>query len=204
VVVDLDRVRCAPDPLASAGIGDVVSNLSAVADWELAADDTGELVDGLAAAMARSAAHAVVHQPGHARSDEFLTVLAEALVLSGLAMAVAGSSRPCSGGDHEIMHAVDQLYPGTGSHGELAGAGALFCAYLREDPDQAELISACLARHGLPRTPADLGLSPAEFTKAVELAPATRPGRYTILERLGMSEAETAQRVEDYARAYAG
>jgi glycerol-1-phosphate dehydrogenase [NAD(P)+] len=204
VVVDLDRVRCAPDSLASAGIGDVVSNLSAVSDWELAAADTGELVDGLAAAMARSAAHAVVHQPGQARSDEFLTVLAEALVLSGLAMAVAGSSRPCSGGDHEIMHAVDQLYPGTGSHGELAGAGALFCAYLREDPGQAELIAACLARHGLPRTPADLGLSLAEFTKAVELAPATRPGRYTILERLGMSEAETAKRVEEYARAYAG
>src|SRR5271170_1125245 len=57
VVVDLDRVRRAPEPLASAGIGDVVSNLSAVADWELAAADTGEQVDGLAAAMARSAAH---------------------------------------------------------------------------------------------------------------------------------------------------
>ncbi len=204
VVVDLDRVRCAPDPLASAGIGDVVSNLSAVADWELAAADTAEQVDGLAAAMARSAAHAVLHQPGPAWSDEFLTVLAEALVLSGLAMAVAGSSRPCSGGDHEIMHAVDQLYPGTGSHGELAGAGALFCAHLRDDPSQAELISACLARHGLPRTPADLGLSLADFTRAVELAPATRPGRYTILERLSMSAAETAKRVEEYARAYAG
>ena len=204
VAVDLDRVRSAPDPLASAGIGDVVSNLSAVADWELAAADTGEQVDGLAAAMARSAAHAVLHQPGDARSDGFLTVLAEALVLSGLAMAVAGSSRPCSGGDHEIMHAIDQLYPGASSHGELAGVGALFCAHLRSDPGQAELISACLARHGLPRTPDDLGLSVAEFTKAVELAPATRPGRYTILERLGMSAVETARRVEEYVRAYAG
>jgi glycerol-1-phosphate dehydrogenase [NAD(P)+] len=204
VVVDLDRVRCAPDPLACAGIGDVVSNLSAVADWELAAADTGEQVDGLAAAMARSAAHAVLHQPGYAHSDEFLTVLAEALVLSGLAMAVAGSSRPCSGGDHEIMHAIDQLYPGTSSHGGLAGAGALFCAHLRADPGQAELISACLARHGLPRTPDDLGLSAADFAKAVELAPATRPGRYTILERLSMPAAEIAQRVEEYAQAYAG
>src|SRR5450432_323964 len=108
VVVDLDRVRGAPDPLASAGIGDVISNLSAVADWELSAADTGEHVDGLAAAMSRSAAQAVLHQPGTARSDEFLTVLAEALILSGLAMSVAGSSRPCSGGDHEIMHAIDQ------------------------------------------------------------------------------------------------
>ncbi len=50
IVVDLDRVRCAPEPLAIAGIGDVICNLSAVADWELSAADTGELVDGLAAA----------------------------------------------------------------------------------------------------------------------------------------------------------
>jgi len=204
VVVDLDRVRRAPDRLVTAGIGDVVADLSAVADWELAAADTGEQVDGLAVAMARSAAQAVLHLPGEARSDEFLTVLAEALIMSGLAMAVAGSSRPSSGGDHEIMHAIDQLYPGTGSHGELAGVGALFCAHLRGDPRQAELISACLARHGLPRTPGDLGLDLADFVKAVLLAPATRPGRYTILERLSMSEAETARRVGEYARAYAG
>ena len=30
VLVDLDRVRCAPQPLATAGIGDMVANLSAV------------------------------------------------------------------------------------------------------------------------------------------------------------------------------
>jgi glycerol-1-phosphate dehydrogenase [NAD(P)+] len=203
VVVDLDRVRTAPDPLFSAGIGDMVSNLSAIADWELAAVDIGERMDGLAAAMSRSAAHAVLHQPGPARSDEFMTVLAEALILSGLAMSVAGSSRPASGGDHEIMHAINQLYPGTASHGELAGVGALFCAHLREDAGQAATISDCLRRHGLPRSPEDLGLSLAEFGKAVAHAPATRPGRYTILERLAMSEAEISGRVEEYARAYA-
>ncbi len=204
VVVDLDRVRQAPAPMSVAGIGDVVSNLSAVADWELSAADTGEPIDGLAAAMARSAAHAVLHQPGPASSDAFLTVLAEALILSGVAMAVAGSSRPSSGGDHEIMHAINQLHPGTASHGELAGLGALFCAFLREDPDQFTAISSCLERHGLPRSPADVGLSGEQFAEAVSHAPATRPGRYTILERLALSPGEVAKRVEEYARAIAG
>ena len=68
VLVDLDRVRQAPVALSTAGIGDAVSNLSAVADWELAVADVGEQMDGLAAAMARSAAQAVLHQPGDARS----------------------------------------------------------------------------------------------------------------------------------------
>ena len=204
VVVDLDRVRQAPVPLSTAGIGDAISNLSAVADWELASADTGEPVDGLAAAMARSAAHAVLHEPGPSTSDEFLTVLAEALILSGMAMAVAGSSRPASGGDHEIMHAINQLYPGTASHGELAGLGALFCTLLRDDTSQAAAISSCLQRHGLPRLPGEVGLSAEQFTAAVCHAPETRPGRYTILERLAMSPAEVAKRVEEYVRAIAG
>jgi glycerol-1-phosphate dehydrogenase [NAD(P)+] len=204
VIVDLDSVHAAPDRLVRAGIGDAVSNLSAIADWELAVAHAGERIDGLAVTLARTAAEAVLHQPGTIASDEFLTVLAEALILSGMAMTVAGSSRPCSGGDHEILHAIDQLYPGAGTHGELAGVGALFCAYLREDAGQAGLVAACLARHNLPRCPADLGLSAAEFTKAVVCAPSTRPGRYTILEHLRLTEAEAGARVEEYVRTVAG
>jgi glycerol-1-phosphate dehydrogenase [NAD(P)+] len=202
VLVDLDRVREAPAALSAAGIGDALSNLSAVADWELAVADVGEQLDGLAAAMSRSAAQALLHQPGDVRSDEFLTVLAESLILSGIAMAVAGSSRPASGGDHEIMHAINKLYPGTSGHGELAGMGALFCMYLRGDHHQAGLISQCLARHGLPRTPGDLGLSEAQFARAVAYAPETRPGRYTILERLALSDAEIDDRVAEFSQAF--
>jgi glycerol-1-phosphate dehydrogenase [NAD(P)+] len=204
VVVDLDRVRSGPRRLVRSGIGDVVSNLSAAADWELAARHTGELVDGLALTLARCAAEAVLHQPGSIESDGFVTVLAEALVLSGIAMSVAGSSRPCSGGDHEILHAIDQLYPGTANHGELAGVGALFCTFLRGDAPRMEMISACLAQHGLPRTPGDLGMSAAEFTKVVAHAPATRPGRFTILEHLGLDADMAGVRVEEYVRAVAG
>jgi glycerol-1-phosphate dehydrogenase [NAD(P)+] len=119
-------------------------------------------------------------------------------------MTVAGSSRPCSGGDHEILHAIDQLFPGAGTHGELAGVGALFCTWLRGDDCSTALLADCLARHGLPRTPADLGLSAADFTKAVLCAPATRPGRFTILERLCLTEVQAAARVEAYAQSFAG
>src|ERR1700721_1782026 len=98
VVVDLDRVRAGPPRMVRAGIGDVVNNLSAIADGELAAADRGEPVDGLAVTLARTAAQAVLHQPGTVADDDFLTVLAEALVLSGIAMTVAGSRRPASGG----------------------------------------------------------------------------------------------------------
>jgi glycerol-1-phosphate dehydrogenase [NAD(P)+] len=194
-IIDLDRVKQGDQRMVSAGIGDVVCKLSAIADWELAAADMGEQIDGLAVTLARTAAEAVLHQPGTILDDSFLTVLAESLLMCGLAMSVAGSSRPCSGGDHEIMHAIDQLFPGTANHGELAGLGALFCSFLRHNGRHFSLLSSCLGKHGLPRTPTEVGLTHADFTEAVLHAPAVRPGRYTILEKLDLSEPEIAAQV---------
>lgn len=200
IMVDLDFVHDAPSSLVRSGVGDVVSNLSAIEDWQLGNAERGEPIDGVACAMARTAAEAVMGRSDSVESDAFLTVLAEALILSGMSMVIAGSSRPSSGGDHEILHAVDQLFPGTSNHGELAGIGAAFCFFLREDERRLGQVAECLRAHGLPVSPTDAGLSVEQFTEAVVLAPATRPGRYTILEHLRLSEAEIRDRVEDYVR----
>ncbi|MBX6383555.1 MAG: iron-containing alcohol dehydrogenase family protein [Microbispora sp.] len=201
IMVDLEFVHDAPPSLVRSGIGDVLSNLSAIDDWQLGNTERGEPIDGLAISMSRTAAEAVLGRSDSIESDAFLTVLAEALILSGMSMVIAGSSRPASGGDHEILHAVDQLFPGTSNHGELAGIGAAFCYFLREDADRLAQVTGCLRRHGLPVVPGDVGLTVDQFTAAVMLAPSTRPGRYTILEHLRLSEHEVRGRVEDYVRA---
>lgn len=91
VVIDLDIVRQAPARYVRSGIGDAVSNISCVADWELAHRVNGEDIDGLAAAMARQAGEAVLRHPGGVGDDGFLKVLAEGLVLTGISMSVAGT-----------------------------------------------------------------------------------------------------------------
>ncbi len=198
VVVDLDYVRRSPPEMRRSGIGDAASNLSAIADWQLAERERGETVDGLAVTFARTAAEAILNRIDGIEDGAFLTALAEALILSGLAMAVAGSSRPCSGGDHEIVHAVDHLFPRSGNHGELAGMGALFASYLRGDLELVAHLDACLRRHGLPRTPDDLGLSDDQFAQAVVYAPATRPDRFTIVEHLDLDQDGARRRVREY------
>jgi glycerol-1-phosphate dehydrogenase [NAD(P)+] len=202
VVVDLDYVRASDVVMRRSGIGDVISNLGAIADWWLAARERGEPVDGLAVTFARTAATAILHRQDGVEDDDFLVALAEALVLSGLAMATAGSSRPCSGGDHEIVHAIDHLYPDTANHGELAGVGTLFTSWLRGDDKMTRDVDACLSRHGLPRTPSDIGLDAGQFAHAVYHAPETRPDRYTILEHLDLSEQEARERVHAYVAAF--
>jgi glycerol-1-phosphate dehydrogenase [NAD(P)+] len=203
IVVDLDVVRQAPRRTLTAGIGDVLSNLCAIADWELSHAMTGEPVDGLAVAMARTAAESVLRQPGGVGDDAFLTVLAEALVLSGVAMTVAGSSRPSSGACHEICHAIDQLMPAKAvSHGEQCGIGAAFALFLREDVERAHAVIDVLRRHGLPVLPAEIGLTSDEFIEAVAYAPRTRPGRYTILEHLDLDDEALRKAVNAYVGTY--
>ena len=170
VVVDLDYVRRCPAEQLRSGIGDALSNLSALADWELAGRERGEPTDGVAAALARTGAESLLHRTDAIESDDFLTTLAQALILGGLAMAIAGSSRPCSGACHEIAHAIEALHPGTSNHGGQVAVGALFASWLREDALVGAL-DACLRRYGVPRVPADLGLSEAEFAAAVARAP---------------------------------
>ena len=202
VIVDLDLVAASPARHTRSGVGDVLSNLSSIADWQLAARETGEAVDGVAVSMARSAAEAILHRTDGLGEPAFLTTLAESLFLSGMAMSVAGSSRPCSGGCHEISHAMDALFGSPGLHGEQVAVGALFASYLRDDPGLAAL-DRCCRLHGLPRVPADLGISTEDFVTAVVEGPAMRPDRYTILEHLDMDAEQIRKRVDAFVEAFA-
>ncbi|ONK10012.1 iron-containing alcohol dehydrogenase family protein [Streptomyces sp. MP131-18] len=201
LVIDLDVIREAPVRYVRSGIGDAVSNISAIADWELSHRETGEQIDGLAAAMARQAGEAVLRHPGGCGEDPFLTVLSEALVLSGIAMSIAGHTRPSSGACHEISHALDLLHPRRSAlHGEQVGLGAAFAMHLRGAPDQCGLIAEVLRRHGLPVLPDHIGFTADEFVAAVAFAPQTRPGRYTILEHLDLTTDQIRDAYADYVK----
>ncbi|MBD9722245.1 iron-containing alcohol dehydrogenase family protein [Streptomyces caniscabiei] len=202
VVIDLDVIREAPVRFVRSGIGDALSNISAVADWELANRETGEAIDGLAAAMARQAGEAVLRHPGGVGDDGFLQVLAEGLVLTGISMSVAGDSRPASGACHEINHAFDLLFPRrAASHGEQCGLGAAFAMHLRGAKEESAFMAEVLHRHGLPVLPDEIGFTVDEFVQVVEFAPQTRPGRYTILEHLELSTEQIKDAYADYAKA---
>jgi glycerol-1-phosphate dehydrogenase [NAD(P)+] len=201
-VIDLDVIREAPARFVRAGIGDAISNINAIADWELANRVNGEQIDGLAAAMARQAGEAVLRHPGGIGDNDFLQVLAEALVLTGVAMSISGDSRPASGSCHEINHAFDLLFPKrAAAHGEQCGLGAAFAMYLRGAHEDATFMAEVLRRHGLPVLPQEIGFTVDEFVRVVEFAPETRPGRYTILEHLDLKPTQIKDIYADYVKA---
>jgi len=188
IIVDLDFVMRAPVQFLRSGIGDVISNISAIADWRLAHEVIGEPIDGIAVALASTAAEAVVAQNAPTDERSFVICLAESLILSGMAMSAAGTSRPCSGACHEISHALDQHFPSGASHGEQVGLGAIFATFLRGDMPRVAQLVEVFRRYGLAVTPLDLGIDSDRFIKAVLCGPATRPDRFTILEHLALDE----------------
>ena len=83
--------------------------------------------------------------------------LAKGLLLSGLAMAAAGTSRPCSGAEHLISHSLDRLLGERAAmHGEQVALGCLFAAAAHDSPlleiarPHVRAASAC---RPLPRRP---------------------------------------------------
>jgi glycerol-1-phosphate dehydrogenase [NAD(P)+] len=154
--------------------------------------------------MARISAEALLGRADSIGSDDFLVALSEALVLSGIAMGIAGTSRPCSGACHEISHAIDLLFPDrTQPHGEQVGVGALFATFLRNDEERFTELAYALAQHGLPISHHNLGFNDEEFTEIVKSAPTTRPDRFTILEHLNMSENRIKEKIKEFNDAIA-
>jgi glycerol-1-phosphate dehydrogenase [NAD(P)+] len=189
VLIDIDIVRDGPAESMRAGVGDLLSNVSAIADWELASERRGEQIDSFALLLARvayetflqSVPSVSVRQDPWQR-EELVGRLAEGLVLSGLAMAIAGSSRPGSGAEHLISHALDRLLPTPRPHGLQVGVATLIVQRARGRPVDA--LQRAFADLGLPVTIGDLGIDHATFSAALKLAPSMRPGRVTLFDEV--------------------
>jgi glycerol-1-phosphate dehydrogenase [NAD(P)+] len=102
------------------------------------------------------------------------------LILSGIAMEMAGSSRPASGPEHLISHALDVILERPHPHG-LQVAVATIAAGLLRGGDERSLVPF-YRLVGLPVVPGDLGIPIDDFIAAIRSGPATRPGRRTCLD----------------------
>jgi glycerol-1-phosphate dehydrogenase [NAD(P)+] len=112
IIADIDIIRKSPEINLMAGIGDLTSNFSALDDWDLAMEDIGEGTNDFAYSLSLLAAKSIKnYKYEELRNDDFLRTLTYGLVISGLAMVISGDTRPSSGSEHLISHAIDDLFP---------------------------------------------------------------------------------------------
>ncbi len=191
VFVDIEILKKAPRKLLASGCGDLMAKVTAVRDWELARDDVGEYFGTYAANLASMSAKIVIENSKNFRKKPDVRMIVEALISSGVAACIAGSSRPCSGAEHLFSHALDYLVPGVGLHGEKCGIGSILISKLQGQDWQK--IVTMLKNVGAPTTAKQIGLKPEILAKALVIAPSLRPERYTILNKVKMTEEKAIQ-----------
>ena len=189
VFVDVDIIKNAPKRLISSGCGDLIAKLTAVKDWEIGSKKTGEYFGRYSANLALMSAKILTDNVSNF-SKRILNerAVVEALISSGAAACIAGSSRPCSGAEHLFSHAIDHIKPGIGLHGEKCGIGAIMIAKLQRQ-DWKKIIKT-LKAVGAPTTADEIGLEPDILIEALTIAQSLRPERYTILKQHKMTESK--------------
>lgn len=181
IVADIHIISNAPGRLLAAGCGDIISNYTAILDWKLACRLRCEEYSEYAAALSGMTARMIVDRAATIRPglEEAAKVVVQALISSGVAMSIAGSSRPASGSEHKFAHAINRITPGRALHGELCGLGTIIMMYLHGG--KWETIRDALQQLGAPTTGAQVGLDHDTVVDALLMAHTIRPERYTIL-----------------------
>lgn len=184
VIIDLDIISSAPLIYLRSAAGDVLSNLSSTNDWVLALEKNNEHINDISYHLSRSAANCIVHfENKDLTYKPFLRQIIQGQVNSGIAMGLAGSSRPCSGSEHLISHAIDYLgYSQNVLHGTQVASTSLFTLFL-----QGKLLDEHIhfaKQTQIPLLFTDLLEQKSEeiIKEVLEVSKLMRPGRFTILD----------------------
>jgi glycerol-1-phosphate dehydrogenase [NAD(P)+] len=179
VIADSQIISESPYRFTASGCGDVISKAVSVRDWRLYAGSLALMSSNL------------IQQNSlliRERLEEGYRTLLEALVSCGVAMSIAGSSRPCSGSEHLFSHTLDLLIPGVALHGEQCGVGTILMANLHGL--NWEAIRASLKIIGAPIDADTLGVPSNYILEALVKAVEIRPERYSILNKVRLTEEE--------------
>lgn len=181
IVADLGVIKNAPYELVAAGCGDLLSNITAVEDWKLGQRDRNEYYSDYAAALSALAAEMVMSSADMIKNREERGIrnLVKALISAGIAMSIAGSSRPCSGADHQFSHALDFVADEPDSHGIQCAMGALLSAEMR-GMDYSGL-KETMKKLSIPTSVNETSFTEEEAIRAWDKAGDIRD-RYTVLE----------------------
>jgi len=195
IVADTKIISQAPGRLLAAGCGDIISNYTAILDWQLAHRLRNEEYSEYASALSGMTARMIVESAPDIRPglEESAKIVVKALISSSVAMSIAGSSRPASGSEHKFAHALNLIAPSRALHGELCGLGTIVIMYLHGG--DWKMIRNALDQVGAPITASELNLDAETVIEALVSAHKIRPERYTILDS-GLNRKAAAKAAE--------
>jgi len=126
----------APYEMTAAGLGDALAKSVSSADWRLNHLLFGDYYCSRSVGLIADVEPMYLERPEalRARDESALAGLFQALLLTGVAMTLAETSAPASGGEHLISHSLDMMSSLDGRphdlHGRQVGVGTILTAEL--------------------------------------------------------------------------
>jgi len=198
VIIDLTIIKNSPKDYLRAAAGDILSNLSSTNDWILARNKGRDYINDIAFHLSKSAANSLVNfNKKEFNYKPFLRQIIQGQVNSGIAMSLAGSSRPCSGSEHLLSHAIDYLDLSKNVlHGIQVASISLFILYLQKKLLKEHLDYAVKTEIPLIFTELILNCDDDILKKIFKKSKEMRPGRYTVLDII--SEDDFVEKYNEY------
>jgi glycerol-1-phosphate dehydrogenase [NAD(P)+] len=189
VIIDLQIINSSPSINIISAAGDILSNLSATNDWLIAYNKIGERINDFAFHLSRHAAKTLIYfeHKDKSRFKDFIYHLVTGQIHSGVAMAIAGTSRPCSGSEHLFSHALDKLQMSNLPHGYQVGVISLFTLLLQKD-FRSEYLGYISELGLVCKQTRFYLLDEYEFKLVLNTAKIVRKDRYTILSEMNDNE----------------
>ncbi|MFW9805267.1 MAG: iron-containing alcohol dehydrogenase [Candidatus Thorarchaeota archaeon] len=185
VIADTSIISKAPAKLHLAGLGDIICKTSSLAEWKLAHEVMNEPFDEDVYSIVSKALESVL------ASDDLATLIS-AEIDAGRAMSIFGSSRPCSGTEHAISHAMDRS--SADLHGlQVAFATPLCLHYLLESSctnhKPADILSYMKDRQ-MPTKLAEMKINQDQFIDSIRqgLNIMEKRNRYSVLKHLEVDD----------------
>lgn len=148
IIADTKILASSPAELKSAGFGDMIAKCVGLVDWRVSNILTGEYYCENIANLTREAVQRIILLADKVtlESEESAGAIMEALIFTGIAMKMAGTSRPASGCEHIISHFWEskKLEEGIISdyHGKKVGVATLMVAKTYHEMAKLESIKA--------------------------------------------------------------
>ncbi|MDZ4742654.1 MAG: iron-containing alcohol dehydrogenase family protein [Verrucomicrobiota bacterium] len=178
VVIDTEVCLKAPKILWWSGIGDLVSKITAVCDWKLAFKKNGTQIDDFSALLSDATVFQFMARPEH--DLDGIRLLGTALMLNGIAMEMCGSSRPASGSEHLVSHALDRISATPQMHGIQVGMATYLVSQLQGKG--ADRIAQLFDDTGFWDVPRATPFNQNDWVEAFRMAPGIKKDFYTILD----------------------
>lgn len=180
IIVDTQVISSAPAKFLYSGIGDMVSKITALYDWQHEEDLGTTVVNDFAMMIAKKAVNSFVRTPYETIQDPlFLKELLDSLAMSGIANEIAGSSAPTSGSEHLISHALDKMLEKPQLHGVQVGIATYLMAVVQNH--RYVRVNAVFEKTGFWEYVKTLNLDVNDYLKAIDMAPSIKPFRHTYL-----------------------